>query len=443
MTREQPILVSAPVDADSIVADRRGSGSNRLIAILALVVLAVIAMRIDLPGNVTVAALVSVLMIPLWWGAVKQYRGASILLACGAVALLSGIWLTELTRSTTGSVSFSLMISISVLVGGALCSVGVVLWSRRFLTDGQVALAYGAGMLLGVSPDSPLFPENPWKFGFAVPVTVILLALAQMSGRRVLEAVVVLGLVVASALADARSSFAILMLTGLLVFWQMRPRRASRRASALRVVAALAALAFIVYTFAQSLILEGALGEETRQRSIEQIDTSGSLVLGGRPELAATIALLQEQPWGFGAGALPTFADVTVAKTGMEAIGYESDNNYVEGYMFGERFELHSLFGDFWAFFGIPGIVLIGAIAVLLVRGLSVRVAHNVASAVFIYVAVRTLWNVPFGPIYSSIPLFILALGLALLPKDGQPLLGGGGSRMPVGAGSTRSSRPG
>jgi hypothetical protein len=249
-----------------------------------------------------------------------------------------------------------------------------------------------------------------------VPTTVILLALAHMTGRRVIEAVVVVALTVASGFTDARSSFAILMSTALLVFWQMRPRRASRRASALRVVAGLAAIGVIVYTFVQSLILDGVLGEETKLRSLAQIDTSGSLLLGGRPELAATIALLQGRPWGYGAGAIPGLGDVTTAKTGMAAIGYEPDNGYVENYMFGGRFELHSLFGDFWAFFGIPGIALIVVIAIILVRGLSVRVAHNVASAVLIYVAVRTLWNIPFGPVYSSVPLLILATGLALLP---------------------------
>ena len=415
MARDRLTPTGVQAGGVRLAHDVAGSGATRL---LAIVVLVLIAARVGLPGNVTLGAVLSILMIPLWWRSLERYRGARTLMAVGGVALLSGVWLTELTRSTN-PVSVSLMISVSVLVGGALCGVGVVLWSRQFLTDGQVALAFGAGMLLGVSPNSALFAENPWKFGFAVPITIILLALAQLTGRRVVEAVVVLALTVASALTDARSSFAILMATALLVFWQMRPGRGSRRASALRVVAGLAALGVIIYTFVQALILDGVLGEETRLRSLEQIDSSGSLLLGGRPELAATIALLQGRPWGYGAGTIPSLADVTTAKTGMAAIGYEPDNGYVENYMFGGRFELHSLFGDFWAFFGIPGIVLIVVLAVLLVRGLSVRVAHNAASAVLIYAVVRTLWNVPFGPVYSSIPLLILATGLALLHVDG------------------------
>ena len=421
MVRDRPIPTSVSDGGLRLHSDVAGSGSTRLIAI---VVLVVIAMRIDLPGNVTLGAVLSIVMIPLWWRTLGRYRGARTLMLVGVVALLSGVWLTGLTSSTNG-VSISLLVSVSVLVGGALCGVGVVLWSRQFLADGHVALAYGAGMLLGTSPNGALFADNPWKFGFAVPTTVILLALALMTGRRVIEAVVVVALTVASGFTDARSSFAILMSTALLVFWQMRPRRASRRASALRVVAGLAAMGVIVYTFVQSLILDGVLGEETRIRSLAQIDTSGSLLLGGRPELAATIALLHGQPWGYGAGTIPSLGDVTTAKTGMAAIGYEPDNGYVENYMFGGRFELHSLFGDFWAFFGIPGIALVVVIAILLVRGLSVRVAHNAASAVLIYAAVRTLWNIPFGPVYSSVPLLILAVGLALLPAEDRPARGG------------------
>ncbi|MFD4422848.1 O-antigen ligase family protein [Agromyces sp. NPDC058484] len=428
MVRDRPTPTRAPVAGPS-VAEAARPRAGRLIAIIALVV---IAMRVDIPGNMTAGAVLSIVMIPLWWSTLKRYRGARSLLVFGGVALLSGAWLTELSRSTN-PVSVSLMISISVLVGGALCSVGVVLWSRQFLTDAQVALAYGAGLLLGVSPNSALFAENPWKFGFAVPVTVIMLALAQMIGGRIVEGVVVLGLTVASAFSDARSSFAILMFTALLVFWQMRPRRASRRASALRVVAGLCALGAIVYTFGQSLILDGVLGEQTRQRSLEQIDTSGSLLLGGRPELAATLALLQRHPWGYGSGTIPNLGDVTTAKTGMAAIAYEPDNGYVENYMFGGRFELHSLFGDFWAFFGIPGIVLVVVLAVVLVRGLSERVAHNTAGAVLIYVAIRTLWNVPFGPVYSSVPLLILAVGLALLPADDRRRLPGMGRTPAIG----------
>lgn len=388
-------------------------GLNRLLATVALVV---IAMRIDLPGNITAGSLLSLALIPVWWGSLARYRGARALFALGGIALLSGVWLTELS-SSTNRVDVSLLLSVSMLIAGALAGVGVVLWSRGFMTDSQVALAFGCGLLLGLAPNSALFAENPWKFGFAVPVTVILLALAQQTGHRLVELVVVIGLTIASAFSDARSSFAILMLTALLVFWQLRPRRASRRASTARALVGLATLGVTAYLFAQSLILDGYLGETTRQRSLEQLDASGSLLLGGRPELAATLALLQQHPWGYGAGTVPTLADVTIAKTGMAAIDYDPDNGYVEQYMFGGRFELHSLFGDFWAAFGIPGLLLIGLIAVLVIRGLGTHVAHNTASAVFVYAAIRTLWNVLFGPVYSSIPLLILALGLALLPS--------------------------
>ena len=71
--------------------------------------------------------------------------------------------------------------------------------------------------------------------------------------------------------------------------------------------------------------------------------------------MAATRALFVHDPLGFGLGIIPSLTDITVAKTGMSAINYQPDNGYVERYMFGTQFEVHSVTGDLWALFGIPG----------------------------------------------------------------------------------------
>ncbi|MFP3393593.1 hypothetical protein SB782_33000, partial [Brevibacillus sp. SIMBA_076] len=98
------------------------------------------------------------------------------------------------------------------------------------------------------------------------------------------------------------SGFAILLLTGVLVVCQLRPTSNTKRASTARVLLGLLLVAGIAYNVGQSLIVDGALGEATQQRTIAQINTSGSLILGGRPELAATAALMQHYPFGFGSG---------------------------------------------------------------------------------------------------------------------------------------------
>lgn len=386
---------------------------RRLAAVGALVL---IAMRISLPGDVHVGSLLAIAMVPLWWPVLRSYRSAKWLIWFTLAAVISGAWLTVFS-STDHATSIGHLLGVSVLIIGAACSIGVVLWSRRIMTDAQVAMAFGVGLLLGVSPGSGLFDENPWRFGFSVPVTVLLLAVAQRTGRRWLELVVTLALVLVSTLTDARSSFAILMMTALIIAWQMRPARKRRRSSAIRVAVGLAALAVIVYNFGQALILDGYLGVGTQQRSAEQAEAAGSLLIGGRPEAAATLALMQHQPWGFGSGTVPTLREIIVAKSGMAEVNYQPNNGYVETYMFGGRFELHSVSGDLWSHFGIVGLLCAAGVLVLIVRGISGAIARNAASAVLVYVGSKCVWNLFFGPLSSSVSLLVLGVGLALVTQ--------------------------
>ena len=59
-------------------------------------------------------------------------------------------------------------------------------------------------------------------------------------------------------------------------------------AASLRTVALV--LAVLAYRLGTRVLVSGYLGAEARQRSIAQIDSAGSLILGGRPEIAATVA---------------------------------------------------------------------------------------------------------------------------------------------------------
>lgn len=385
--------------------------------VLAAAALVLIAMRIDLSQGLTVGYVVAVILVPVWFPVLRAYKGARTLLVVGLISLGSGLWLTEVAKSTH-VISLGQTASMTVGLGGILCSVGVVLWTRRVLSDQWVAIWFGVGLLAGITPSNELFFLNPWRFGYSFAITVTVLALAQRSGRRWLELVAALGLTVFSTLTDARSSFAILLLTVILVAWQLRPARPSRTKSALRVVVALVLLAITVYNFGQAAILEGVFGEATRERTVAQLDLSGSLILGGRPELAATLALMQQRPTGFGAGTLLNPADVLTAKSGMAGIHYDPNNGYVENFMFGNHVELHSIIGDLWVHFGIAGIALAGVILFLFLRGIGVSVTSNTASAVLIFLAITILWALFFGPIYSNARALILLLGLAMIHRE-------------------------
>jgi hypothetical protein len=416
-TLERPVPLDAKSDDERVPSTaQRVPRSTKIIAV---VVLVLIGLRLDLPIGITVGYLAAAALFPLWLPALGRYRGALTLVLIGLVAVGSGIWLTVLA-APNHVIAVSELAGNSIGLVGLLCSFGFVLWTRSVLPDSWVALWFGLGLLGGVTTDNARFYENPWRFGFSFALTVVILAIAHILDRRWFDLLAVLGLTVVSMITDARSSFAILLLTAMLVAWQMRPTsrlRSLRKRSGAGVIVAIGVLAGVVYYLGQAAIVAGLLGEATRARTVDQLNTAGSLILGGRPELAATASLMAHQPYGFGAGTLLNPTDLLAAKTGMESINYAPNNGYVENYMFGGNIELHSVLGDLWARFGIPGVVLAVCILFLVLRGIGVAVAANRASGILLFLVVNTVWMFFFGPLYTAARLLILVLALTLIPK--------------------------
>ncbi len=388
-------------------------------AVVAAFALVVTGMRLEIYQTVTAGVVVAALLAPLWLAALSRYRGARLLLLVGAVAGVTGVWLTQVA-ATDHRTSTKLLVATTMTLVGFLFGVGVVAWARTVLSDGTVAILYGTGLMLGIST-SGRFGANPWRFGFSIPVTVLVLALAWRSGRRWTGVVAALALGAVSALNDGRSTFAMLLLAALLTAWVALPRSHSARTSRMRVVVLTALLVAVVYQVGQGLILDGYLGEGTQQRTAQQVRTSGSVLIGARPELGASIALVKERPLGFGPGTSANTADVLAAKSGMSAIGYDPNNGYVEVYMLGTGIELHSVLADLWAQFGAAGVVLTGMIVWNLLRDLSGRLAHRSAHALIVFLSVRALWDVGFSPFYSAVTLLMLTVGLTLEPLRRRP----------------------
>lgn len=397
-------------------AGQEGDGWRRVESLLALAGTVLIGMRVNLPHLLTLGDVLAFLTLPLWLALMWRNKAARSLLILGVAAVPIGALLSW-TSAEDHTIRLGSAADASILMLGLVASLGFLLWARQRLEEGALVSYFGLGLLLGVSPSDPLFPSNPWKFGFALPIAVLLLGLLGRARFRGLELAAIGTLAIVSAVTDARSSFAILVLTAALLAWQRRPQGPSRRASAARAVLGMTLGAAVTYVLAQSLILNGLLGPETQQRSIEQVHQSGSLILGGRPEIAATLTLMWAHPLGLGSGTVPSYADIATAKQGMDAVGYDPQNGYVEHWMFGYTYRLHSMVGDLWAQFGLVGLAFAALVFIFTLRRLGEVVATRTASAAFCFVAVLTLWNVFFAPWYSGLKVLALALTLALMAR--------------------------
>lgn len=381
---------------------------ERVAAVAGLLIL---GLRINLPQGLTVGYAFALAFAPVWLSVVRRYRRAPTMFVLGVLMLLSGFVLTALSAQTH-TISVRTLSGQVFLLIGTLAGAGFMLWTRSVIGVRWTVAVYAVGLLLGVSPNGALYDSNPWKYGYAAAASVLILSLAGVVRRRWGELLVLTVLAVVSSLTDARSAFGLLLLTILAVAWQMRPAHPKRSINAASTALAVAGIFVVVYNLGRALILDGYLGQTTQQRSIQQVHDAGSLLLGARPELGATVALMEHQPRGFGLGAVPNLQEILIGKSGMIRLGYQPNNGYVENYMFGSSFELHSIFGDLWAHYGVVGV----AASILFVTAVVVRLVSFIstgkASAVLVFVAAQALWNVAFSPLYSSAAFLMLLLGL-------------------------------
>jgi hypothetical protein len=390
---------------------------------VAIVVLVLLGARLQLNHTVTVGYVAALVIAPLWLGVLGKFRGVAGLFLVGIVCCLSGFWLLGLNSSDHQVDQTTAINNVTVLLG-LLLTVGVVLWAKQVMPEWLVGLSYGVGLLSGVTRSGAA--ENMWKFGYAVPVIIISLSIAYWIGRwgrfrqGLAETLALSALAVMCMFNDSRSMFGMLGMVIILVIWQLVPRGKSGRRSVFKTLVALICMALAMYDVLTSLLVEGYLGASAQARSVAQINMAGNLILGGRPEIAATWALFEHNPLGFGLGIIPSLTDIAVAKTGMTAINYQPDNGYVENYMFGTQFEVHSTFGDLWAIFGLPGLALAAVMAAWAARTVVVGIAHGRASALPLFLANYTLWNIFFSPLLTSVAAMGLGLGLMLPTKSQQ-----------------------
>jgi len=260
-----------------------------------------------------------------------------------------------------------------------------------------------------------------WKFGIALPVTFLVLGLLEGSGSRIRPAIAVIVMGVYGVADDYRSYFAFCVLAATLTVWQMRPTEGGTRRNRWWPAILIGGMATALYFLTTSLITAGFLGTEVQERTTEQIEQSGSLLAGGRPEWSATLMLVQLKPTGYGVGVVPNLEDVHTAKAGLDSINVGL-NPERDRYMFGSEFRLHSIIADLWVRFGLVGVALAATILVAVVRSLSFSLAARQAPTSVILAALLALWTLPFEPSTTYWVRTCVAMGLVLVARE-RPLL--------------------
>lgn len=373
-----------------------------------------IASRLTIQQGLTAGILLSLVLLPVWAVTLWRLRGGQLVLTLGILATLSGIALTTFF-SPTHPTSDSLLQLNSLALVGLIGGIGVLVWARTVLGPAQVALWYSIGLFVSVAGRG-FDSDNIWKFDLSIPTTVLVLALCMLYGRLWLEVLALVLLAIVSALNDSRSAGSMLLVAAALVAWQALGSRLAKTSTTARTLAVFGFTAIIGYFALQAFILEGWFGKAAAVRSEAQIAQSGSLILGGRPEIGAATALISSNPLGLGAGTIPNGTDLFIAKTGMARLNYDPNNGYVERYMFGSGFEVHSMLGDLWLRFGLFGAALLVALLVIIAFGTAAQVAQRAARGLTVFLTIQVFWDSLFAPFFStSISTLMLAVALTMI----------------------------
>lgn len=356
-----------------------------------------------------IAGLAAIGLAPVLLRSARVYRLARLLLAALALSVVAGILLTFLgdgTHSLRPSLAVERSLMVAALAGGVL----LIIHARSRLGTPAVALLYGIGMMVDavLSPGS----SNPWRFTYSIPVAVVVLALVAWHARFAVQVAALVLLSVTGIVFESRSNSAMLLVAAAALMWQRLALAVTRRRRRSGNVVGLILVAAGMYQLLQFSLTEGFFGDATQEKTEAQLNASGNILLGGRPEAAASLALIRTYPFGMGSGIQPTPTDILEAKTAMLAIGYDPNNGYVERFMFGNGIEVHSTVGDFWLWFGIAGALACALMVVIVFWGLQRHLVDASLTGLAAFLAIRFVWDLLFSPASSTMPLLTLTLGL-------------------------------
>ncbi len=393
--------------------DRRVFELNATVALIAV---ALLGLNQPIALGLTTGTVVVLGLVPVWAFHLFRYRFAKLIVALALAAIVVGTLLMVLSQGRDYDPRLALD-SVMLLVTG-IGGVGLLLWARSILPTYRVVVAFGLGYLLSVLPNLAT-SDNPWKYQLSIPLSLIALALVSRSPRLwpTLTTLSVIGLI--SIATNSRSFFGFCLLAGALVLWQHRPVSGERPMNKLATVGLIALLLAGMYSLGTSLLAGGYLGEEAQNRTVAQIQEGGSLLAGGRPEWTATWQLMQTQPMGLGLGAVPNSEDIWTAKEGLKSVGIETNNGYVDNFMFAGQVKLHSIIADLWASYGLVGLALGLFLAWVLVYSLLDRLAERRATGLVCLFAIIGVWDLAFGPIFTNLRDVMIALAILLPAANG------------------------
>lgn len=366
--------------------------------------------RVHIYAGIGIATVVAILMLPGWLQTglrLRRYRTGLLFTAASVVCGLALLQIDVATHDVSVSVAWTI---VNHLVGGVLVAGALTVCATSFGCR-PTAICYGIGSLLSVAVTPTLWAGDVWKYSLALPVTLIVLGVLSQSRVRACGGLILLAVV---DTVFAYRSHAGLCVIGvvLLSIDTIAVRAGYRRQSGFLLGILIVGASILVYQLSTDAALSGRLGGSIQERSTAQVSRSGSLIEGGRPEWTGTVALMGEHPLGFGPGVVPLNVDAGVLKKGLLNSNIGIGGSYVNDYLLGGQFKLHSTAADLWVNFGPVGLLFGLWLFVTFGKAILDGFLAGADTALIVFVTLSSMWFLAFGPILTNWPDICLTLAL-------------------------------
>ncbi len=259
---------------------------------------------------------------------------------------------------------------------------------------------------------SPFFVAEPWKFGFAEPVILLVLLAIVRSARSRFELMKfwILPLIFLGGLSlylNSRTNAWLVFLTaGLIAF---RFSRFGRRLLLLRMRTGsivvvgffIIALTFGVLKLYQFTVSNGWLGEDAKAKYVLQYNPKFGLIgilVGGRSQILGSMQAIVDSPW-MGQGSWARDPKYRLYVYQLEELGYKLTGN-IENYIYktdlipshGHFFQAWIWAGPIGAFFWLFVLLVVGRYALRSFR------SPNAFFPLIMFLSASAVWDIFFSP---------------------------------------------
>jgi O-antigen ligase len=390
-------------------------GPQTLARICAAAALVTMGIPSPVAKMLTLGLLLSGFLIPIWIRPWLRETAARWLSSVALLAIVAGLLLALNVINEPGVQvderwAIIQIVTPMLIVGEA----ATIFWAVTQLGAKWTLAFWSIGQLAAMPLTSDSFFENAWKYGWSLPLSVLLILAL---GRKWNAWAVVLAIVCISALFSTRSWVLITIVAFIaVILGRVSPvSQQSFNFSVLKRAAFLVVTALLISRMLVYLAVQGTLGTAIQSRTQKQLNLSSHLILAGRAEWQSAWALFREHPWGYGVGVKPGSRDLQIALSPVHVDPTVRNTtgiaqSFREGVM-----DFHSVFWSSWSHYGFMGMAFVLLIVILYGRTLAAISSWRADIRIKLSVAillVSAMWDCFFSPLRISVQALSIALAI-------------------------------